>query len=212
VTLVAKLEIGYFLEDMGHQRFLLALVERVAKETGLSPDRLHHEVRSATGGLGKALGELRRFLRDVHRERSQPFNLMVVAIDSNCQGYSKRRQEIRGIVKRSGYQSPVVCAVPEPHIERWYLADPSGFQKALGSDAAPEVPPYKCERGRYKDALRQAVQRTGIVAPLGGLEYGSAIALALNLYAAGKANAGFKHFVDDVRAVLAPLVQQREEQ
>jgi len=153
------------------------------------------------------LSELRRFLRDVSRAQERPFDLLVVAIDGNCQDYSKRRKRIQTVVKQSGYPGSVVCAVPDPHIERWYLVDPGGFQQALGTDAAPEVPPYKCERGRYKQVLRQAVRQTGIVAPLGGLEYGSDIAQFLNLYVVGKADTGFKHFVDELRAVLDQQVQ-----
>jgi hypothetical protein len=209
---VAEIRVGYFLEDIGQERFLVTLVERAAKEAGLLPSWLLHEVRNATGGRGKVLDELRRFLRDVSREREQIFDLLVVAIDGDCQGYSKRRKEIRDIVRRSGYPGLVVCAVPDPHIERWYLADPGGFQRALDADAAPEVPSYKCERGRYKQALREAVQRAGVTAPLGGLEYGPDLATTIDLYAVGKANAGFKHFVDDLCAVLITFVRRREEQ
>jgi hypothetical protein len=204
---VAEITIGYFLEDIGQENFLIALVERVVQERGLSPDRVHHEVRNATGGQGKALSELRRFLQDVSREREQPFDLLVIAIDGNCQSYSKQRKKIREIVKRSGYLGSTVYAIPDPHIERWYLADSSGFRQALNTDIAPEVPPYKCERGRYKQALRQAVRWTGIVAPLGGLEYGPDIARLLDLYTAGKVDTGFKHFVDELQATLNQLVQ-----
>jgi hypothetical protein len=204
---VAEITIGYFLEDVGQERFLVALVERVAKEKGLPPDRLHRDVRNATGGQGKALSELRRFLRDVNREQERLFDLLVVAIDGNCHSYTKRRKEIRAVVKRSGYPGSVVCAVPDPHIEHWYLIDPRGFQQALGADVIPDVPPNKCERGHYKQALRQAVRQAGIDAPLGGLEYGPDIARLLDLYAAGKADTGFKHFVDELRAALDQLVQ-----
>lgn len=196
--MAAKITVGYFLEDIGQERFLVALVERVAKEKELSSDRLRHDVRNATGGQGKALGELRRFLRDVSREQEQPFDLLVVAIDGNCHGYSKRRKDIRAIVKRSGYPSLVVYAIPDPHVERWYLADPDKFRQVLDTNVVPEVPSYKCERGYYKQILRRAVQQTGIAAQLGGLEYGPDIARALDLYAAGKADTGFKHFVDEL--------------
>jgi hypothetical protein len=169
----------------------------------LLPERLRHDVRNATGGRGKALDELRRFLRDVRRERERPFALLVVAIDGDCRGYRERRDEIRAIVKQSGYLGPVICAVPDPHIERWYLADPRGLQQVLEAGNAPEVPTYKCERGRYKQALRDAIRQTGVVAPLGGLEYGPDVAEVLDLYTVGKADAGFKHFLDELRAELA---------
>jgi hypothetical protein len=92
--LVANITIGYFLEDIGQEHFLVALVERVAKERGLPPDRLYHDKRNATGGQGKALNELQRFLRDVSREQERPFDLLLMAVDGNCHGYSKRRRSL----------------------------------------------------------------------------------------------------------------------
>ena len=90
-----EIRIGYFLEDIGQERFLKALVNRVAREMRLSFPRLRHEVRNATGGRGVVLEELRRFLRDVNHEREHLFALLVVAIDGNCHSYRKRRAEIR---------------------------------------------------------------------------------------------------------------------
>ncbi len=34
---MAEITVGYFLEDIGQERFLIALVERVAKEKGVPP-------------------------------------------------------------------------------------------------------------------------------------------------------------------------------
>jgi len=200
---VDEMRIGYFLEDIGQERFLTALVNRIAQEMGLPSHGLRHEVRNATGGRGAVLDELRRFLRDVNHERERPFALLIVAIDGDCHGYRERRDEIRAIVEQSGYPGPVICAVPDPHIERWYLADPHGLQQVLEVGSIPKVPAYKCERGRYKQALREAIRQTGIAPPLGGLEYGSDIAETLDLYAVGKVDVGFKHFVDELRAGLA---------
>jgi hypothetical protein len=208
---VDEIEVGYFLEDIGQENFLKALVERVARETGLPPKRLRHDVRNATGGRGKVMGELRSFLRDVNHERERLFTLLVVAIDGDCRGYRERRDEIRAIVEQSGYPGLVVCAVPDPHIERWYLADPHGLQQVLEVSSVPAAPPYKCERGRYKQALRDAIRQTGATAPLGGLEYGPDVAEALDLYAVGKVDAGFKHFRDELQEGLAPFARGQKE-
>lgn len=202
-----EIRIGYFLEDIGQERFLITLVNRIAQRMGLSPRRLRHEVRNATGGRGVVLDELRRFLRDVNHEREHPFALLVVAIDGDCRSYRQRRDEIRAIVEQSSYLGPVICAVADPHIERWYLADPRGLQQVLEISSVPDVPPYKCEHGRYKQALRDAIRQTGIIAPLGGLEYGPDIAEALDLYTVGKVDAGFKHFLDELKAGLALLAR-----
>lgn len=70
---MAEITIGYFLEDVGQEKFIQALIERVAQEVGLANDLLHHDPRNATGGKGKAVTELRRFLRDVQRETETSF-------------------------------------------------------------------------------------------------------------------------------------------
>ena len=204
-----EIRIGYFLEDIGQERFLIALVNRVAREMGLSSRRLRHEVRNVTGGRGAVLDELRRFLRDVNHERERPFALLVAAIDGDCRSYRQRRDEIRAIVEQSGYLGPVICAVADPQIERWYLADPRGLQQVLEVSSIPDVPSYKCERGRYKQALRDAIRQTGIIAPLGGLEYGPDIAEVLDLYTVGKTDAGFKHFLDELRQELILFAREQ---
>ncbi|MCC7352742.1 MAG: DUF4276 family protein [Anaerolineae bacterium] len=203
---MAEIRVGYFLEDIGQENFLTSLVARVAQQIGLPAQVVHHEIRNATGGRGTVLSELGRFLRDVRRERDRPYDLLVVAIDGNCHGYQERREEIRTFVARSQYPGLVVYAVPDPHIERWYLADPHGFQQALETAIVPQVPAYKCERGRYKQALRDAIRQTGIIAPLGGAEYGSDIASALDLYTVGKADTGFKHFIEELQEGVSSLM------
>lgn len=200
-----SIHVGYFLEDIAQENFLKALVERIAQEIGFAAGCIRHEVRNATGGRAVVLDELHRFLRDVAREREPCFEILVVAIDGNCRGHQARQDEIRAIVQRSGYPGAVVCAVPDPHIERWYLADPHGFQQALGTHVLPQPPSYKCERGRYKEALRRAVRQTGVVAPLGGIEYGPGIAATLDLYRVGRTDTGFKHFIDELRGGLTPF-------
>lgn len=208
---MAEIDVGYFLEDIGQECFLIALVERVAKEMGLPPDQVGHEVRSATGGRGKVMDELRHFLRDVRREREQPFTLLVVATDGDCQSYSEMRKRIQTIVEQSGYSGSVVCAVPNPHIERWYLEDATALKQVLESTVTPQPPPYKCERGHYKQALRQAIVDAGMPAPLGGAEYGEEIAYRLDFYAVGKKDAAFKHFIDSLKEALSPFVIAQEE-
>ena len=113
-------------------------------------------------------------------------------------------------VERSGYGGRVACAVPDPHIERWYLLAPHTLQQVLGVSIVLDVPPYKCERGRYKRALREAIQQAGIIAPLGGIEYGPDVARTLDLYTVGRADPGFKHFVDELREGLSPFVRSQD--
>lgn len=199
---MAEIRLGYFLEDVGQEAFLMALVERIAEEVGLARDDLHHDPRSTVGGKGTAGSELRRFLRDVRRGFERPFDVLIVAIDGNCQSYVGKRKELARVVEQTVYRARVVYAIPNPHIERWYLVDTEALRRVIGPESHPEAPAYKCERQRYKRALRDAFLQAGIVAPLGGIEYGSDIAAAFDLYTVGRADAGFKHFVDELRTAF----------
>jgi len=195
--LVDDICIAYFLEDIGQELFITALVERIAKDAGVQ--RVRSQVLNATRGGGAALAALKRFLHDAVREQRHPYRLLVVAIDGNCKGYRERRRSICSIVERSGYQGEVICAIPDPHIERWYLADPEALRQVLGCKVDFEVPAYKCERDRYKQILRQVIQKTGVIPPLGGIEYGDDIAHALNFYHVCKTDQAFKHFMDALK-------------
>lgn len=200
---MARIHIGYFLEDIAQQRFICALVERVACGLGLSPTDLCHDVRNATGGEGQTIGSLRAFLRRRSRAPVASFDLLVVAIDGNCRKYTAQRAEIISLMSQVNYPGAVACAVPNPHVERWYVADPIGFQRSVAGPRLPVVPKYKCERARYKDALSDALRDAGLETPLGGAEYGEQIAQHIDLQRAGRADRSFKLFRDDVRQALA---------
>ena len=202
---MASLRVGYFLEDIAHEKFITALVRRVGEETGLAPEALEHIVYNASGGKGQTMTELRRFLRDVQRGRIPPTPVLVVAIDGNCQGYTEKHNEIRRVAEDNGYAGQLVCAIPDPHIERWYMADPGGLQQAIEARVRPVLPAYKCERGRYKRAILGVFADVGIKPLLGGAEYGNDVVKAMDLYAAQQADPALKHFVDHLKAALSPF-------
>lgn len=135
-----------FAEDYGHEEFLKALIQRLAEE--------HHveveiEARSVRGGHGKVITELREFFRDLH---GVP-DLLVIATDANCNGYNERRREIEAVAER--FNILLVCAIPDPHIERWLLLDSKAFKDILGKGC--NAPDSKCSRDRYKQMLFQQV-------------------------------------------------------
>jgi hypothetical protein len=202
---VASIRVGYFLEDVAQESFITTLTERIATRVGFSEDDLKHDPRSAVGGHGTVTSELRRFLLDVRRGIEGIPDLLVVAIDSNCSGCVAKRNEIDHIVQQTEYPGTVVHAIPDPHIERWYVADPDALAVAIEADVYPEVPPHKCERGHYKQVIGQTLSQAGIVAPLGGAEYGPEVANALDLYTVCKADSGFRHFVDELQGALQIL-------
>jgi hypothetical protein len=198
------LDVGYFLEDIAQRDFVVALVERIAADTGLL---VSHQVRNATGGKGRAVTELEHYLRDVRAGREPGCPILVVVIDGNCVSYHGKRQEIEQAAQRTRYAGTLVCGVPNPHIERWYLADGEGFRSAVAGSQPPALPAYKCERRRYKHALRQAFDAAGIRPQLGGVEYAADIVARMDLYRAGRTDAAFKHFIDDLRAALRQMAR-----
>ncbi len=202
---MVRFRVLYFLEDIAHEKFLRALVTRVAGAQGIPSEQMVHEVRNAVGGKGKALAEFSQFVRE---ERTSG-DILVVAIDANCRRYVERRKEIlRYLQPEKAWQ--VVCAIPDPHIERWYLGDPSAISKVFGLETplGVSLPRYKCDRDWYKNALRKAIENAGFIPQLGGAEYGQEIAEAMDLYQVGKEDRAFKHFIDDLTQVLTRLKER----
>ncbi len=96
----------------------------------------------------------------------------------------------------------VIAAVPDPHVERWYLLDLPALENAAGVKLSVQHVPEKCEKDFYKKLLRQAFEGTEIAPPLGGIEYGERVALEMNLYNASKQDHGLGDFVGCLRAWL----------
>ena len=198
-----KIRVVYFLEDRAQEGFLRALVERVAREEGISLDSLIHDVRSARHG-SKVIGEFRRFLADLRRAEAFVPDLLVVAVDGNCKGYSERLTQLRKMLKPTDpFRDQIVFAIPDPHIERWYLMDQRALKEATGLERAPEMPPYKCKKSSYKQVLRDALSRPPVRSLLGGVEFAERIVEHMrDLRSLGAANAGFERLIADLRAAF----------
>lgn len=181
-----------FGEDYAHEVVLQTLLERLAEEHALE---LEVHVRSARGGHGRMIQELKEFLDELRRGRDRMPDLFVVARDANCLGYSDRVKEIRTVARE--YQGLLVFAVPDPHIERWLLLDPQAFKQVLGQGCQP--PDQKCDRDRYKLLLERAVQATGVDPVLGGVEFAESLVRVLNLRRAEAADSSFGHLLRDLR-------------
>lgn len=187
-----------FAEDRAHEDFISALVQRLAQEEGRNLDL---RVRWARGGHGRAISELKLYQLTICRGvpgLALP-DMVVVAIDANCKRFSAAAEEIRGALRPElAPLSAIAC--PDPHVERWYLADPQSFSHVVGS--SPVVEERKCRRDRYKNLLRQAVIDGGHIPTLGGIEFARELANAMDLFAAGRGEPSLKAFVDDVRSRL----------
>ncbi len=190
----AHISIILFAEDIAHEKFIEALVRRIAREGGVLLD---FRVRVARGGHGKVLAEFMDFQRECLKFKilGKP-DLAVAAIDANCKGYQEARRSVEEKIEKD-FQGRVVIACPSPHIERWYLADPDAIFRILG--VRPNVGKTKCERDYYKQLLKNAAKKGETPSPLGGIELAPDIVQEMDLFKAGKMDGSFKHFHDDLQ-------------
>ena len=190
------LVIDLFVEDSAHAEFLKPMLNRVADEEGVE---VRTRVISARGGHGRAIKEFEYYQHTKDKLEREPGDLVVVAIDGNCSTFAKVREEIlKSTIPALIDQLVVAC--PDPHVERWYLADPKSFEVVVGY--RPRITPDKCERDHYKHLLSEAIRKAGHPAPLGGIEFAPELVEEMDLYKAGKSNSSLKAFLDDLRAKL----------
>jgi hypothetical protein len=193
------LRIGYFLEDRGHEQFIVNLTKRITFEINPSIS-IDHDVKSSTGGAGRATTEFKQYLASFARGNAEMCDILIVAIDGNCKGYTEKRNALLKIKDSTQYRGEVIFAIPDPHIEYWYMADPGCFPRATDIDITPTPPAYKCERYRYKNALREAFRQGGVSSD--GIEFGKDFAEKMDFFPAGKTCDSLRLFVEGLRSAL----------
>jgi hypothetical protein len=201
VTLADRIRITYFLEDRAQEGFIKALVSRIASEESISANDLTHDIRSARHG-SRVIVEFRKFLKDTKGASPSDADLLIVAIDGNCKGYSERVKELERYIKDTHpFKNRVVYAVPDPYIERWYIMDPRAFKDGVGLSRGVANPPSrKCEKGYYKQLINQALRRSNVSSLLGGAEYAERIVASIRrLDSLSTQNAGFQKLVEHLR-------------
>lgn len=196
-----------FAEDAAHRAFLEPMLSRVATEERV-PMRI--DVVSAQGGHARAMGEFKIWHTTRTRRPSvvTEADAVVVAIDGNCASFSETRDRIRRATP-GHLLDRLVAACPDPHIERWFLADPDSFAGVAG--AVPEVGPEKCARDHYKRILVRAVESGGLsVTPGSGSEFARHLVSNMDLYRAGKNCRSLGAFIGDTRALLRRMAPGAE--
>ena len=195
-----EVRIDLFCEDRAHEEFLSHLVVRLCQQEKME---FRLTVRSARGGRGKVREQLELYQTLVRRGviHQRP-DLLIVGIDTNCAGYTEAHRGIEKQIDKTLFQN-YALACPDPHIERWYLADPESFHRVVG--ATPTLPQRKCGRDIYKNILASSVMKGGNPPTLGGIEFAFEIVQAIDLYVASKKDASFKHFLADVSGILRKL-------
>jgi hypothetical protein len=174
------------------------MLHRLAREEGKT---ITVRVRSARGGHGRVLSEFSLYQKSVLKapaDMTMP-DLLVIAIDANCKRFNGARRSVEATIE-TPFRERAIVACPDPHIERWYLADPTSFAEAVG--IRPKVGRKKCERDHYKTILSRAVVEAGHPATLGGIEFAREIVDVMHLYHAGRAESSLKHFLDETTARL----------
>lgn len=189
------LVVDLFVEDRAHEVFVRALVSRIAREEQVV---LSVQARLARGGHPRALEEFGTYQTLVEKGAiaDRVPDLVVVVIDGNRSTPSKKREEIRRAA-RPWLVDRLVTGCPNPHVERWFLADPDSFHNVVGH--RPVVGRVKCERGHYKRLLAEAIRHGQQPVTLGGIEFAADLVDAMNLYRAGRSDSSLKAFVGDVR-------------
>jgi hypothetical protein len=194
------LVVDLFAEDRAHEEFLRSMLTRLGRE---QEKRIALRIRSARGGHGRVLDELSLYQRAIAKPgtMTRP-DFLVIAIDANCKSFNVTRREIEEKID-SSFRGHAVLACPDPHIKRWYLADPDSFQRVVG--ASPRIGKRKCERDRYKAILSKAILDGGHPPTLGGIEFAQELVEAMDLYRAGRAERSLKHFLDEANAQIKRL-------
>jgi hypothetical protein len=193
------MRIIYFLEDRAQERFIKALVNRVAVDEGVIVGSLTHDVRSARGG-SKVIAAFKNFMKEADPEATNVL-FLVVAIDGNCKGHKDRVRQLDKCIKTDHpFKGKVVYAVPDPHIERWYLMDQRALKMAVGFNKMPALPAYKCKKDYYKQLLNKALEDSDVDSLLGGVEYAERIVENIHDFdSLIRQNAGFEAFVEGLR-------------
>ena len=186
-------DIALFGEDHAHEAVVGALVARIAEESGID---IRRQWLSATGGHGMVARQLDQYVRDLRSHGGPWPALVVVATDANCKGF---RERVRQVTPRDA-STPVVLAVPDPHVERWLLLDGAAFKAVFGQGC--KAPDRKCSRNRYKDLLIAAIRSAGSTPLLGGIERAEDIVRNMDIDRAASADDSLRNFVDRLRATF----------
>lgn len=184
----------FFVEDYGHEAVIKAIVEKLLIDKDIS---VRLTSRSAQGGHGRVISELKTYLREFEQGRVSCPDLLIVATDANCKGYTERKREIDAVI--GGLKDITVCAVPDPHIERWLLLDASAFKAVLGKGC--DAPDQKCCRDRYKKALIDAVLSAGVSPLIGGIEHAKDIIHEMDLVKMGQ-DPSFGRFLKELKSIF----------
>ena len=201
-----EVDIDLYCEDIDQESLVAALVGRIARECDLNPVVHPRSVRGGKGKVREQVTARQRALSKGQAGIGMP-DLLVISVDANSVGIGPTRDEVREYVDDT-VTPRLAIACPDPHIERWYVADAAAFAEIVGVD--PTLPKQKQSKDIYKNHLRSILEDAEIEILLGAHEIGPDIAAQMDIYAAGKADQGFKLFVDEARQAFMSVKSSRQ--
>lgn len=191
------IRVDLYCEDGGHEQFARALIMRLAAEEGL---RAVLRVRAGRGGHAKAIAEFRAWQSAKRKgAAAETPDLLVLLVDGNCSGWNTARKSLSEAVDQEVFPRFVV-GCPDPHVERWCLADPVSFAQVVSGPPRPD--PGKCERHLYKELLRESILAADQPILTSEMEYAPDLVAAMDLFRAGKNQPSLKSFVEELRGAL----------
>ncbi len=203
--MAAKKRIFFFLEDAAQEAIMPPIFARVLREKKIPEERCEFRVLNSRGG--DSIRSYKQFLDEVANHSQPAPDAFVVGSDGNCKGSTVRREQLRAIAQAQSPTVRLITAVPDPHVERWYMLDPKALAEVVGCSVVPAVPSHKCAKDHYKHLLRDAFRGSGVTPPLGGAEYGPGFADRMDLYAAGKSEAGLGDYISQIRVWISDEFQ-----
>ena len=200
--MAGKYKILFFVEDNAQEQILPGLFVRIAEGQGIPHGGLDIQIPYSSGG--GSIKALKDYARDYGKDNLA--DCIVLGSDGNCNGLNKKRQSLEKNLRPLDLPQTIILAIPNPHIERWYMLDSKALSEAVGESVMDHAPRQKCEKGHYKQLLKDAIQSAGVVPLQGGAEYGGEIAKSLDLYKVSKSEPGFAYFEEQVRAWAKSMV------
>lgn len=195
--------VNLFCEDLGHEQFTRALLERIAAEESVPVAVV---ARSARGGIARAVGELEAFQAAVGAGLATEVDLLVVVIDANAQGWHKRRSEIRDAMDSAIFPS-VAIGCPDPHIEAWCFADRDAVQ-AVTHKPCPALPTNP-SRGAFKTLLRSTLDAAGLPVLGDAMDYAGDFVTAMDFYRAESSQPSLRDFCGELRNALRQFARSQ---
>lgn len=195
----------YFVEDPAQESFISTLISRIAEGEGTSSHQISLSGWAAQDG-SRAILEFEQFVRASGSGLWGCADIFVVGFDGNKLGVNERRKQLSAITEPLdlALKDRIVFAIPDPHIERWYLEDQRAFNCVFGPGSAPTMPPYRSSKDYYKQIAHSAISSAGHDSLLGVSPYGEDLALAVDLNVLSR-DRGFELFLRDLRAAFKQL-------